>query len=322
MFRHMNKRRPYVVARLLKGSPDARPVLKNLGRHLRQEARNNLRSMTSRTHDLRPVKELHLAVDHLINIEVRVSEASYSQSDFGFEEASGLIQKEISATSCLLETRIKDSVDAGEVVVHTLNLLFRAKQQLKMVFGLATDSDPYDPLETPKQLTKAEDLNTDVSQTRKMILSSATLFQLRQALFPAERMMVGAARRSEDGTSIKIEALFDVTGDANAVGVKADPDRLGKALIAMSETGTYFGLWVHSHPGLGAGATHPSGIDVRQHSDWLKDYSPELVSAIIVKDGYLRFWGTSVESGSIAVVVEGEGISLVSPEERVYRTGI
>ena len=81
----------------------------------------------------------------------------------------------------------------------------------------------------------------------------------------------------------------------------------------------YFALWIHSHPSTGPEFTHPSSIDIRQHADWLRDYSPDLVSAILVKDRYIRFWGTAVETGKIAVEVEGPGVAIVSQAENIYR---
>ena len=78
-------------------------------------------------------------------------------------------------------------------------------------------------------------------------------------------------------------------------------------------------MWIHSHPGGGPGMTHPSEIDVEQHADWLRDYSPDLVSAIMVRDRYIRFWGTAVECGRVAVELEGPGTELISASENVYR---
>lgn len=132
--------------------------------------------------------------------------------------------------------------------------------------------------------------------------------------------MVGAGYRH--GNNVTVNALFDVTGVAGTGGVKADPDLLGRALIAMSQSGSHFALWIHSHPGSGPEATRPSGIDIRQHADWLKNYSDDLVSAIMVKDAYFRFWGTAVESGKISISIDGDGVSGVSVQNHVYRLGV
>lgn len=304
-------------------SPDAKPILERLSRIFRQESVKSLATLANRSDDLHPVHELHIAIENLTNSDTAVRQIYRSKDWVGAESALIVLNEGIVRTTNLIQTGvISRSIDAGEIAMRTLNLLFTTKQNVKQEFGIITEldlnrfpkpSDPSKPLRIGRTDIQA------LPGVPQMILSAAMIFQLRQSLFPAERMIVGASRRI-DG-NIEIEALFDVTGKASESGVKADPDRLGQALIAMAETGTYFGLWVHSHPGTGPGATHPSGIDVRQHGDWLKDYSADLVSAIMVSDRYIRFWGTAVESGKITVAVEGGGIGLVSQAEYVYRLG-
>lgn len=301
--------------------PDAKPILEKLGQTLRRESDRSLEILASRSADLHPVHELHVAIDNLTNTDTAVRQAYRSKDWVSAESALSVIDAEIFRTEDLIKKGvISKSIDAGEVAMRTVNRLFVAKQNVKQEFGLVTaldlngfaaESDGSEPrrLESPKVY--------ELPSVPQMVLTAAMMYQLRLSLFPAERMIVGAACRI-DGT-IKVVALFDVTGEANPSGVKADPDRLGQALIAMAETGTYFGIWIHSHPGTGPGATHPSSIDLRQHSDWLKHYSPDLVSAIMVRDRYVRFWGTAVETGKIDVVIEGAGISVVSPTENVYR---
>lgn len=306
--------------------PCAKPTLIDVCRSLRIETRKSLAILAKRSTDLYPVHELHLAIDNLTNVENSLRRYSQSNNQIGAEFALKKLDEQFDQTASLLKTgAISTSIDAGETVMRTLNLLFVAKQKVKQNFGIITPLDlngrpKQQDVKNPSQLE-----TTDVPALppfpaiTKLVLPAAMLFQLRQTLFPAERMIVGAVRKI-DGI-IAVEALFDVTGAANAVGVKADPNRLAQALIAMAETETYFGLWIHSHPGMGAGATHPSGIDLDQHADWLRDYSVDLVSAIMVKDRYIRFWGTAVESGKIAVRIEGAGVECISPTENIYRLG-
>ncbi len=302
-------------------SPDAKPILQRLGQTLRRESDRSLEILTSRSADLHPVRELHIAIDNLTNIDGAVRRANFSKDLVSAESALSLIEAEILRTEDLIRKGvISTSIDAGEVTMRTVNQLFVAKQNLKQEFGLVTALD-LNGFASESDLSKSISLEPPkeyaLPSVPQMVLTAAMMYQLRLSLFPAERMIVGAACRID--SKIKIAALFDVTGEANSSGVKADPDRLGQALIAMAETGTYFGIWIHSHPGTGPGATHPSNIDVRQHADWLKDYSPDLVSAIMVKDRYVRFWGTAVETCKVNVVIEGAGISVVSPTESIYR---
>lgn len=130
-------------------------------------------------------------------------------------------------------------------------------------------------------------------------------------------MLVGAGSKNEG--IIEIEGIFDVTGRATSGYVKADANRLARALIAMGETGKYFALWVHSHPGRGKEMTHPSSTDLNQEAEWLKDYSPNLVNAIMVEDRYIRFWGKALDEKRINVEIAGGGINKDAGGEHLYR---
>lgn len=322
------KKIPYRAMNLMGGIPrrDAKPILTSLCRTLRLEAKKSFRILTSRSANLYPVHELHMAIDNLTNIDIDLRQHCRSKDSIGAESSLLVLNKQFEQTAKLLTSgAISNSIDAGEIVTRTLNLLFTAKQRVKQEFGVSTALDLN---ASPELLVNPKPTQPDRDEIpallprptiSEMVLSSTMLFQLRQSLFPAERMIVGAARKTAG--SIRIEALFDVTGEASPIGVKADADRLGQALIAMAETGTYFGLWVHSHPGTGAGATHPSGIDLNQHADWLKHYSADLVSAIMVKDRHVRFWGKAVEDGTITLRIEGARIQRISEAENVYRLG-
>ncbi|MFN0278962.1 MAG: hypothetical protein ACKVRN_10205 [Pyrinomonadaceae bacterium] len=320
------KRIPRLAVHIVSGvsHSNAKPILKNLCRSLRLETRKSLATLAERSSDLYPVHELHLAIDNLTNIDAAMRKHYLSIDSVGAESTLKLLNEQFEQTANLLRTgAISNSIDAWEIAMQSLNLLFAAKQRIKQEFGIVTALDLNGTPESAgfRKILLPEKSKIAVlsSVPAEIVLPAALLFQMRQSLFPAERMIVGAARKTNG--VIQIEALFDVTGVASASGVKADSNRLGQALIAMAETETYFGLWVHSHPGMGAGATHPSGIDINQHADWLKDYSADLVSAIMVKDRYIRFWGTAVESGKVAVQVEGAGIECVSSLENIYRLG-
>jgi len=192
-----------------------------------------------------------------------------------------------------------------------MNLLFAAGQEIRSEFGVRIRPSEARTPPTP------ELGHTETAATPVLELPSAMLFQLRQSLFPAERMIVGAGRRGD--RAVRIDALFDVTGVASAGGVKADPARMSQALRAMSVSGTYLALWVHSHPGHGPDATHPSMIDIRQHAIWLKNFSEDLVSAIMVADKYVRFWGTGLDLGKISISISGDGVVPASSAEHVYK---
>lgn len=153
--------------------------------------------------------------------------------------------------------------------------------------------------------------------TRRMILPADLLYQGYFSLFPAERMLVAAGRKHKE--TMILGAVFDVTGDGGVAHVQADPQKLGQALIAMERSGTHLAFWLHSHPGSGPEATRPSAVDRTQHQDWLRDYSPALLSGIMVADGWLRLWGTALERGTIAVDVMGSSITKEKRDDTLYR---
>lgn len=156
-----------------------------------------------------------------------------------------------------------------------------------------------------------------VECVHRIVVPSELLYQAHHDLFPAERMLVVAGRQAEGTTTLG--AVFDVTGTSTGGHVRADPERLARALIAMDLSGAYLAAWFHSHPGNGPAATRPSAIDIGQHQDWIRDYSPHLLSAIVVRDGWVRFWGTALESDQVQVQICGVGVAREEADGCLYR---
>ena len=150
-----------------------------------------------------------------------------------------------------------------------------------------------------------------------IIVPIDVLYQAYGELFPAERMLVVSGRRTENKTVLG--ASFEVTGVNNCGNVRADSDRLGEALIAMEKAGSQLAAWINNHPGRGPEATSQSLIDMHQHADWIVNYSPNLLSAIFVEDGYVRFWGTALENGQVRLDMLGSGLKEVSADENIYQ---
>lgn len=151
----------------------------------------------------------------------------------------------------------------------------------------------------------------------QVLLPCELLYQAFYNLFPAERMLVAAGRREAD--EIRTSALFDVTGKGNGGYVRADPLALGRALIAMENSGSFLVAWFHSHPGKGAEATHPSTIDLGQYNDWMQHFSSELTCAILVQDGWIRFWGANFEKKAYQLQLIGKGIKQEKNHGDLYR---
>ncbi|MGC8873544.1 MAG: Mov34/MPN/PAD-1 family protein [Chloroflexia bacterium] len=151
---------------------------------------------------------------------------------------------------------------------------------------------------------------------REVVVPSVLLYQAVETLFPPERLLVVAGCRT--GEQVQLEAAFDVTGVGSPGHVRADPDRLGRALIAMERANCFLAAWVHSHPGNGPEATRPSSTDVRQHEDWLRDYSSHLIGVICAGE-WIRFWGTALDEGKVAVQVTGAGLVLEGEDGTLWR---
>lgn len=151
---------------------------------------------------------------------------------------------------------------------------------------------------------------------REIVVPSVLLYQAKESLFPPERLLVVAGQRTAQ--QVWLQAVFDVTGTASSGHVRADPERLARALIAMDRTDTFLAAWMHSHPGNGPEATRPSPIDLRQHDDWLRDYSPFLVGMIFAGE-WLHVWGTALDEGKVAMRIVGPGLLLEDEDGTLWR---
>lgn len=173
--------------------------------------------------------------------------------------------------------------------------------------------------------TAAIDLapQVDTVAVARIIIPAELLFQARQALFPAERMQVVAGRRH--GSTVQLSAPFDVTGECSGSHVRADNAKVNDALVGMTRSGGFLAMWLHSHPGEGPAATHPSMIDRTQHQEWLEHYWPNLLGAIMVRDGFCRLFGDAVEQGVMDITIQGIGVELIKEETngsgKLYRIG-
>jgi hypothetical protein len=96
-------------------------------------------------------------------------------------------------------------------------------------------------------------------------------------------------------------------------GVKADPRSTHRVLILLEKFKHRFLAHFHSHPGNGAGATHPSGID-EGFQKRLESAGHLAVAAIFSRDGYVRFFRLD---RSFEIEIYGEGVE--KHEENVYR---
>src|SRR5580693_5343882 len=112
----------------------------------------------------------------------------------------------------------------------------------------------------------ARPIDTIGAQGSTLVLPTDLLTAAWRQLFPAERMIFVAGRR--DGRVTRATSLRDVTGETRSAGyVKASAALLQEALLDWEGTGARVVAWIHSHPGTGPTASHPSPIDHRQDAD-------------------------------------------------------
>lgn len=153
---------------------------------------------------------------------------------------------------------------------------------------------------------------------QRIIIPTDLMFTAWRQLFPAERMIVFGGRKTPHG--IRITSASDVSeAKPSAVHVRACQEKIAKALVDFECTGAHLAIWMHSHPGDGPNATHPSGIDLNQDRELRQHYSERLVSIIAVRDGWLRLWGPAVEKSLVKICWRGQGIEPGPGERHVYR---
>ena len=95
--------------------------------------------------------------------------------------------------------------------------------------------------------------------------------------------------------------------------VVADMPSTHNLLIKLEQFGHKFLAHFHSHPGNGAGATHPSGTD-ENFQKRLEDAGHVAVMAIFSRDGFIRFVRLDQK---LEIEIYGEGVESHAPG--IYR---
>jgi hypothetical protein len=93
---------------------------------------------------------------------------------------------------------------------------------------------------------------------------------------------------------------------------EGDIHSVDQALLTMERWGLPALLFCHNHPGRGAGAVTPSGIDINTHKQ-IEVYYP-MIGAIFSQDGYVRFFSAGKK---FKVEVIGNGV--VKINDNLYR---
>jgi proteasome lid subunit RPN8/RPN11 len=272
----------------------ARPVLQRLSRNLAKENRRQIYALSRFNSDPARLETLFGPLKLMVAAQAEIDLELQKECAEGTAGTTALVRRLSYAVTEAMKTEPWENFYARRALNKTLEHLLAAQERL---------------LPSLRSLPAAA--------KRRIVVSNELLQKSYQSLFPAERMLVVAGQRS--GDIIRLTDVFDVTGDQSGGHVRADPTLLARALIGMEQSNGFLAGWLHSHPGFGPSATYPSPIDLKQHQDWIQDYSPNLLSVIVVKDRWVRFWGTGLESSQIEVELTGYGLIRESKHGYVYR---
>jgi hypothetical protein len=95
-----------------------------------------------------------------------------------------------------------------------------------------------------------------------------------------------------------------------AVGVTGNLSSTHRILIKLEQFGHRLLAHFHSHPGNGAEATHPSGID-QNFQRRLESAGYPTVAAIFSRDGYIRFFRLD---NNLEVQIHGSGVEQIGKD--------
>ncbi len=264
----------------------ARAAVKRLSRKLAKENDRQIGTLSRFADDPGQLETLFGPLKFTAEAQAEIGQLLRKPHAGQAGRTAGLLSELARAVTERLRAEPWENFHAWRALSRTLGLLLTAQEALLPAMPLVPA-----PLTTGKK--------------RRVVVTEDLLQECYRSLFPAERMLVVAGRRM--GDTIRLTDIFDVTGDQSGGHVRADPALLGRALIAMDQSDAFLAAWLHSHPGLGPAATHPSPTDLKQDQDWLRDY-PNLLNIIVVKDRWVRFWGTGLEIGQIEVEFLGRGL--------------
>lgn len=273
----------------------ARAVLKRLSKTLAKENSRQIKTLSCLTSDPGQLETLFGPLKTTAEVRAEIALARQKRCEGQAAQTVALLGHLSKAVRERLNAEPRENLHALQALSRTLVLLLAAQEAL---------------LPVTQRIAV-------LPRKRRVVISEDLLHEAYQLLFPAERMLVVAGQRMANTT--RLARLFDVTGDQTGGHVRADAALLGRALIEMDQSESFLAAWVHSHPGVGPAATCPSSIDLRQHQDWIRDYSATLLSIIVVKDRWVRFWGTGLETGQIEVELLGHGLIKENIHGYIYR---
>ena len=173
---------------------------------------------------------------------------------------------------------IRDGLAAQLLRVEELDHLITFEQQQREEGEKADAPTPSD--EAPP-LCRAE---------RKFVISSPFLREASDYLMQVEEETLAYVSGIELGDTVVLDQLIAFNMDVQETGyVSGEIISTTAVLDALSKRGFVLQGTIHSHPGGGAAATCPSGID-KNHHRRLEVGGYKALGIIMTRDGHVRFY--------------------------------
>jgi len=160
------------------------------------------------------------------------------------------------------------------------------------------------------QLLRDKALQEDVFDGVRYVISSLFLRDILNYLsqWDVESIAYLTGVSTQGGMVIDHLVPFDM--DVQEVTyVSGDIVSSTQSLCALDDKGFVLAATAHSHPGSGAAATHPSGIDMNHH-EMLETSGYKAVGIIMTRDGHFRFYSKDMP---FSVQVVGSDVVEVGP---------
>jgi len=157
------------------------------------------------------------------------------------------------------------------------------------------------------ELSSAE---AESEETPNFVIASEVLYSAYRKLceIPTESILYAVGSRY--GNVYTVERLVPLKLDRSEIAyASADLAASSKVLIDLEPYGSLLTCYFHAHPGRGAGANHPSGIDTNNHAR-LEKGNYRTVGGIFSRDGYLRFF---TDKMPFKITISGKGVDCVGP---------
>ena len=213
----------------------------------------------------------------------------------------------------LLDTKRHELVGRRETLIHQLGQAARcledgrARQALEHIELTNEFIGTLDGLVEEEAIKKA-------TEHRKYVVSSLFLHESYRKLTADRDEQFFFVTGTEVGDSLVLDQWAEFSHEKRSmIGVTAEPRSTHSLLIKLEQFGHRLLAHFHSHPGKGAEATKPSGVDAN-FQQRLEKAGHVAVMAIFSRDGFVRFVRLDE---NLEIEIHGNGVENHAPG--VYR---